>query len=98
MSTTTATDKKDMATVSLIEQLSVYHDIGFDTDGRSHFFEPAERVIIVCDTDRRGVGIRESDIVETVAVGSKTVDDYVRYVRDETGTEWLECDWAPEAI
>ena len=85
--------EKDSVAESLLERLTVYQNVGLDAEGRSHFFEPAERVIVVCGTDRRGMGVRESDIVETFAVGAKTVEAYCWFVRDETDTEWIECNW-----
>lgn len=93
MSTNNCGMQKDSVAESLLERLTVYRDVGLDTDGRSHFFEPTERLIVVCKTDRRGKGVRQSDIVETIPVGEKTVVDYCQFVRDETDTEWVECSW-----
>ena len=80
----------------LLDDLTVYHDIGLDTEGRAHFFDASDREIVVTDTDRRGKGVRNADVAETIALGEKTVDQYCRYVRDEADCAWVECNWTPE--
>lgn len=81
----------------LLDDLTVYHDVGLDSEGRAHFFDAGEREIVVTDTDRRGKGVRNADVVETIALGRKTVDQYCRFVRDDADCAWIECDWSPEA-
>jgi hypothetical protein len=73
--------------------LTVYRDVGLDTDGRAYFFAPESDQVVVTDTDRRGRGVRDSDVVATIDLGNKTVDQYCRFVRDESEREWSECDW-----
>jgi hypothetical protein len=80
----------------LFDDLTVYHDVGLDTAGRAHFFDSESREIVVTDTDRRGQGVRNADVVETISVGRKTVDQYCQYVRDDADCSWVECDWNPE--
>lgn len=82
------------AVEQLVGGLTVYHDIGLDTDGRSHHYDPAENVIVVCDEDRRGVGITDDVISEhiTPPEWSTGVWDYIQYVTDETDVEWVETD------
>lgn len=91
---------RSSAAAALANSITVYHDIGLDTEGRAHFFEPGDREIVVTDIDRRGKGVRESDICERIAIpGDRTVDDYCRYVAAEVDDlAWRECDWAPEAV
>lgn len=72
--------------------------MGLDSEGRAHFFDAADREIVVTETDRRGKGVRSADVVETIPVGEKTVDQYCRYVRDDADCAWVECDWAPEVV
>ena len=80
----------------LLDDLTVYHDVGLDSEGRAHFFGAGDREIVVTDTDRRGQGVRRADVVETIALGRKTVDQYCRFVPDDVDCAWVECDWAPE--
>ena len=80
----------------LFDDLTIYHDVGLDSEGRAHFFDPDAREIVVTDTDCRGKGVRNAEVVETIPVGEKTVDQYCRYVRDDADCAWVECDWDPE--
>jgi len=81
----------------LAGQLTIYQDVGLDTEGRAHFFEPGDRHIIVTATDRRGQGVRDSDVIKRVPVGEQTVDDYCEYVREHVDDlDWIECDWQVE--
>lgn len=77
----------------LVDDLTVYHDVGLDTDGRAYFFAPRDHEIVVTDTDRRGKGVRKSDVVDTVALDEKTVDHFCRFVRHESERDWAECGW-----
>ena len=80
----------------LFDDLTVYHDVGLDSEGRAHFFDADAREIVVTNTDRRGQGVRNADVAETISLGEKTVDQYCRFVRDDADCAWVECDWAPE--
>ena len=80
----------------LFDDLTIYHDVGLDSEGRAHFFDAEAREIVVTETDRRGQGVRNADVVETIPVGEKTVDQYCRYVREEADCAWVEGDWNPE--
>lgn len=82
----------------LFDDLTIYHDVGLDSEGRAHFFDAADREIVVTETDRRGQGVRSVDVVETIPIGEKTVDQYCRYVRDDADCAWVECDWNPEVV
>jgi hypothetical protein len=84
------------AAAPLVDDLSVYHDVGIDTEGRAHFLAAEPHEIIVTETDRRGQGVRNGDVVETIPLSEKTVDDYCRYVADEADCSWLECNWNHE--
>jgi hypothetical protein len=105
MQDTTHDDKngsaqRSSAAAALASSISIYHDIGLDSEGRAHFFADGDREIIVTETDRRGKGVRESDICRRIPVPEgRTVDDYCRHVKDRVdGLQWRECDWAPGAV
>lgn len=85
---------------ALFDELKLYHDIGLDTDGRAHLFDPDAREIVVTETDRRGKGVRNADVTRTIEVpDGQTVDDYCRFVATEVDDlHWRECDWQPEAV
>jgi len=78
---------------SLVETITVYRDIGLDSEGRSHFFDADEMQIIVCEGDQRGRGVSNDDIVERIDIppGSTGAWDYIQFVRSEVdGVEWVE--------
>lgn len=87
------------AAAALANSITIHHDIGLDSEGRAHFFADGDREILVTDTDRRGKGVRPSDVCRRIPIPEgKTVDAYCRYVaREVDGLEWRECDWLPEA-
>jgi len=83
---------------SLFDNLSVYRDIGLDTEGRSHFYDRDAGQIVVCEGDQRGRGISDDDITQRIDIppGSTGAWDYIQFVRDEVdGVAWAETD-APE--
>ena len=84
---------------ALADSLTVYHDIGLDTEGRSHHYDSDAGEIVVCDSDRRGEGIRgERDIEQRITPPEWSTGswDYIAYVRDNVdGVSWVETD-APE--
>jgi len=80
---------------SLVETITVYRDIGLDSEGRSHFFDPEAMQIIVCEGDQRGHGVAEDDISERIDIppGSTGAWDYIQFVREEVdGVAWAETD------
>lgn len=77
----------------LVDDLTIYRDVGLDTDGRAYFYAATADEIVVTDTDRRGKGVRNADVVATIDLSGDTVADYCRFVRRETQREWAECSW-----
>jgi hypothetical protein len=79
----------------LFDDLSVYRDIGLDSEGRSHFYDADADQIVVCEGDQRGRGISDDDIDQRINVpaGSTGAWDYIQFVREEVdGVEWAETD------
>lgn len=71
---------------ALLDGVEFQMDIGLDGNGCSHFHAVDDDIVIVCEGDRRGRGIRDQDIEEThVIVGDKTVEDWVTFVQDRRG-------------
>lgn len=70
----------------LLANVSMYKDIGLDATGHSHFHAVEDDLVIVCEGDRRGRGVRDEDIVEThLITGEKTTEDWVAFVQDRRG-------------
>jgi hypothetical protein len=96
---TQQTDDVTDTVEQLFEDLTVYRDIGLDTDGRAHLYDPDARQIVVTETDRRGKGVRDADIEQRIDIpaGSTGAWDYIQFVRAEVaGLDWAETD-VPEA-
>lgn len=85
-------DQFGRAIESMFSNLRVYREIGLDSDGRSHFYDPQAHEIVICEGDRRGVGIRDDDVLKRLSVPGDSTGawDYVRFVREETDAEWAD--------
>lgn len=73
-------------------------NIGVDSEGRAHFYDPDNHKIIVSSEDVRGRNLSESEIVKEIKPPewSTGVWDYLDFVTNEVeGLEWDEID-APE--
>jgi len=80
------------------DSISVLHDIGLDSKGRSHHYDPAAHEIIVYCEDKRGRMARASDVVERIEPSPNSTGswDYIQFVREEVdGLSWAETN-APE--
>jgi len=96
---TQQTDDVTDTVEQLFEDLTVYRDIGLDTDGRAHLYDPDARQIVVTETDRRGKGVRDADIEQRIDIPADSTGawDYIQFVRAEVaGLDWAETD-VPEA-
>lgn len=84
----------DMATSALQRAVDetvtpVLTDLGVDTDGRSHHWHAGSERVVVCATDRRGRGIRDCDVAETIPAGGNGPREYTWFVHHEVdGVEW----------
>jgi hypothetical protein len=57
-----------------------YIPLGEDTDGASHVYRTTDETIHV---------VQDGERVQRFSLGTRTVDDYVKFVRDEVeGREW----------
>lgn len=57
-----------------------YIELGDDTDGASHVYRTTDETIHV---------VQDSERVQRFSLGARTVDDYVKFVRDDVeGREW----------
>jgi len=95
----TTNENADSVIGQLADSIKLYHNIGLDSEGRSHHYDPAANEIVVCTSDRRGLGVRGDDDIQeriTPPEASTGVWDYIQFVEDEVeGVEWVETD-APE--
>lgn len=78
----------------LFDGVTLYKDVGLDSEGRSHHYDEKSGEVVVCKTDRRGLGMYDDDIARRMSgSGDRDIQDYVRFVRDEVeGLEWAELD------
>ena len=57
-----------------------YIELGDDTDGASHVYRTTDETIHV---------VQDGERVQRFSLGTRTVDDYVKFVRDDVeGREW----------
>lgn len=79
--------------LNIADKITVYRDIGVDTDGRAHLYDPKREEIVVCHDDVRGTRIENSDVAERIDTGGKSPAQYARYVTDHVDdVEWDELD------
>jgi len=89
-----ATNDVTQTVEAMFDGMVVLKDIGVDTEGRSHHYDPAAHEIVVFDGDARGdtSGHEEIRRVE-VSENSTGAWDYIEFVEDEVdGLEWAETD------
>lgn len=86
------------AVEAMLQGVSILHDIGLDSEGRSHHYDPKNHEIVVCTDDKRGIAFNNDDEEQRIEPSPHTtgVWDYIQFVRDEVDDlEWQEID-APE--
>lgn len=58
-----------------------YVPLGTDTAGAHHVYRTADETILV---------VADGRVTHRLDLGSRSVDDYVRFVREETAREWAD--------
>lgn len=89
----TPNDKRTAAT-DIFGSVELLTDVGLDADGRSHFYSSDRDAIIVYGSDRRGVGVRDTEIACVQDLEGRPVEDWVKYVRKKAG--WADLNWEAE--